>query len=164
MTPRTGVLLGLAFLLLLAAPSALAAAKTINVIAKDDGSATQSFEIGGVKNADIMADPGDVLTINLTNQGSQPHDFHVKDLSNFKVPATNFLTASGQSAQGTLTIPSDAKGKTYSYDCQVHPVTMLGSIKVSGTADSGKSGTPGFTAALAFAAVAGAVLLLRRRA
>lgn len=167
MTPRTGVLLGLAFLLLLAAPSALAAAKTVKLETTHASGAYIFRTVGSTdKNPTIEVDPGDTVTLNLTNNdppaNPSSHNFHATGVTGAVAPATGFITRNG-TAQATFTIPAD-KGKEYTYVCDVHPSDMVGKIKVSGTADSGKSGTPGFTAALAFAAVAGAVLLLRRRA
>lgn len=166
---RIGILVAFAALALAAsAPTALAAAKTFN-LETNYAASGWVFRTANTTTANptLDVDPSDSVTVKLVNNDPAsnvgPHNFKVNGISGSTVPASGYLQARGANATVTFTIPAD-KGKEYTYVCEVHPTTMMGKVKVSGTADTGGAkDTPGFELALLAAAGVGAALVVRRR-
>lgn len=162
------LLAALAALLAIAtlAPVASAEAKSFTVtgFAKDGAF---YFEFEGItgQNPTVPVAAGDVVTITYKTD-SNVHNFHVG------APVNQQTTIVGPDAAAqtlTFTVPSTAA--TIEYWCDPHKASnnMKGTFAVSGTSTptptptpSAKSDTPGFEAAFAVLALAGAVLLARR--
>lgn len=155
----------------MAAPTAVAASKTFNIETTYVATGWVFREVGGsANNPTLNVDPGDSVTINLTNKDPAsnvgPHNIVVKNgntaVSGAKIPATGYLQTVNASATGTFTVPSTA-GAKLTYICEVHETSMKGTMQVSGSAGSGDKGTPGFEMALVALAGVGAALVVRRR-
>ena len=91
------------------------------------------FDLNGQQDPTMAAKPGDPITIQLTNKGSQPHNmrFAGPDAqldSGDDVVSTPDLIPGG--ATGTLSLTIAQPG-TYPYRCDFHPDQMKGEITVT---------------------------------
>lgn len=156
---------GLAILALatIAAPAA-AEAKSFNITGiGQDGEFY--FEVEGLagKNPTIALSAGDEVTITYTTE-SNVHNLHIGEPVNKQ---TQILGAE-KSETVTFTVPSTVS--KIEYWCDPHKVSnnMMGIMTIAGgtpppTSNEESKSTPGFGAPLVALALAGAVLLLRRK-
>ena len=142
--------------------------KTIDLVARQAGTATlhdgQTIDLWGFKEGIggnvvipspvIEANEGDIVTINVTNQSSNPHTIHLHGLdvnqANDGVGSTSFEIP-GANGFGSYTFTADHAG-TYIYHCHVETVVhlqlgMYGAVvvKAAGGTNHAWTGGPAYT-------------------
>lgn len=159
------ILLGAVVALLALAPSAAAEAKSFNVTGHvTDGQFFFTFEGIEGNNPTVPVAAGDVVTITYKTD-TNVHNFHVGAPVDKQ---TTIVGPDGEAQTLTFTVPDSAA--TIEYWCDPHKGSgMMGTFTVSGANPPANGGddtkdTPGFGAPLAVLAIAGALLLARRRA
>ena len=81
---------------------------------------------------DVIRSPaGTELTVTLTNAGLEPHNiaFTLEDGSPIEPDAVSAIIGAGETTEITFTTPEPGR---YPFVCQVHPLEMVGSLRVGG--------------------------------
>lgn len=97
---------------------------SVEVVADDDGQATNPRFVP----SEIVAQAGEVLEIQLANEGSVAHNLTVSGLDREYDTRDDFtINALDAGESGTLLVKLDEPG-TYPFRCDLHPVQQVGNL------------------------------------